>query len=39
MQMRHVEEMQDKIGATLETLPRKPVWQMKQQIGVSLFLP
>ena len=39
MQMRRVEEMLDKIGATLETLPRKPVLQMQQQIGTSLFLP
>lgn len=37
--MRHVEEMLDKLGAMLETLPRKPMLQMQQQIGVSLLLP
>jgi len=39
MRMRLVKEMLDKIGATLETLPTKPAWQMQQQIGMSLFLP
>jgi len=36
---RLVEEMLDKIGATLETLRRKPVRKMQQQIGMSRFLP
>ena len=39
MQMRLVEEMLDKTGTTLETLPRKPVLQMQPQTGTSLFLP
>jgi hypothetical protein len=31
------EEMQDEIGATLETFPRKPLVQLQQQIDVIVI--